>query len=103
MQELTRDTFESFIGSETPTVVDFWAEWCMPCKVFQPVLEDLSKDFDGQIAFAKINIDDFGEYAQRYEIASIPTIIAFKGGQPVGQMVGVRPKQAVADALQKLL
>ena len=103
MQELTRETFDSFISSPTPVLVDFWAAWCMPCKVFQPVLEDLSGELDGQIAFAKINIDDFGEIAQRYEIVSIPTVIVFKDSKPIEQLVGVRPKKEVDAVLRKLL
>lgn len=101
MTELNIDTFKSLIAEETPVLVDFWAPWCMPCKIFSPVLEELSDEFDGKANFAKLNIDDFGAIAQEYGIVSIPTIILFKGGKPAEQLVGVRPKDEVVAMLEK--
>ena len=73
MLELSHDSFLTLIEGETPTLVDFWAPWCMPCRVFAPVLEDLSDELDGQVEFAKLNIDDHPDLATKYGIASIPT------------------------------
>lgn len=103
MTELDNKTFRDLIAGETPSLVDFWAAWCMPCKIFAPVLEELSDEFDGKVNFAKLNIDDFGAVAQEYGIVSIPTIILFKSGKPVEQLVGVRPKEEVARMLEKSL
>ena len=100
MLELDRDSFQTMINTDTPTLVDFWAPWCMPCRVFAPVLEDLSDELDGQVDFAKINIDDYPDLASQYEISSIPTIVLFHKGQPVTQMIGVQPKDKVLSTIQ---
>lgn len=99
MLELNKETFQEMINGDLPLLVDFWAAWCMPCKVFAPALEDLADELDGKVNFAKLNIDDFPELATQYGIVSIPTIILFKGGKPVTQMVGVQPKDAVLRGL----
>ncbi len=100
MLELSHDSFLTLIEGETPTLVDFWAPWCMPCRVFAPVLEDLSDELDGQVEFAKLNIDDHPDLATKYGIASIPTIILFQKGKPVTQMVGVQPKDKVLGTIK---
>ena len=102
MQELTRETFDNFVAASTPTLVDFWAGWCMPCKVLAPVLEELEGEMDGKASFGKLNTDDFVDVAQKYEITSIPTLLLFKEGKLVDRLVGVRPKQEIESALQKL-
>ena len=103
MQELTKDTFGGFINSPTPVLVDFWAGWCMPCKILSPVLQELANEMGSEITFGKINIDDFVEVAQQYDIVSIPTLILFKDGKPIDQLVGVRPKHEIEKALRKHL
>lgn len=101
MVELDQVSFEKAIESTVPSVVDFWAGWCMPCKMFAPVLEELSDELDGKVDFYKLNIDEFGDIAQKYAITSIPTLIIFKGGKPVDKMIGVHQKQDVIEILEK--
>lgn len=101
MLELNTDTFEQTINSAEPVVVDFWADWCMPCKIFAPVLEELSDELDGKARFCKVNIDDCAGLAQKYDVAMIPTVIIFKNGEAEDRMVGVKPKSELMDALMK--
>ena len=81
--------------SDTPVLVDFWAEWCMPCKMVAPVLEQLSQDYAGRLKIAKVDVDDNGEIAQKFNIVSIPTLLLFKGGSVVGQQVGAVPRETI--------
>lgn len=83
------------IQSDTPVLVDFWAEWCMPCKMVAPVLEQLSQDYAGRLKIAKVDVDDNGEIAQKFNIVSIPTLLLFKGGNVVGQQVGAVPRETI--------
>ena len=83
------------IQSDTPVLVDFWAEWCMPCKMVAPVLEQLSQDYAGRLKIAKVDVDDNGEIAQKFNIVSIPTLLLFKGGSVVGQQVGAVPRETI--------
>ena len=78
-------------------VVDFWAEWCGPCKMIAPALEELSGELDGQVKIAKVNIDENPQIAAQYGIRSIPTLYMFKGGEVVDQMVGAVPKGKLSD------
>lgn len=103
MTELDNVSFQNILQSETPAVVDFWASWCMPCKIFAPVLEEISDELDGKADFYKLNIDDYSEIAQQYSISSIPTVIVFKKGEIAERMVGVRPKEEVLEAVTKHL
>lgn len=80
------------LRSTTPVFVDFWAEWCGPCRVIAPIVDELSREFEGRVKFVKINVDENAEIADRYEIQAIPTLIIFKGGQPVQRIVGAAPK-----------
>lgn len=101
MLELNTTTFQETINSEQPVIVDFWADWCMPCKIFAPVLEELSDELDGKAQFCKVNIDDNAGLAQQYDVAMIPTVIIFKNGEPMDRMVGVQPKDQTLDAIMK--
>ena len=93
---MTQDNFTAeVIQSETPVVVDFWAEWCMPCKMIAPVLEQISQDYAGKLKVAKVNVDDNGAIAQQYNIVSIPTLLLFKDGDVVGQQVGAVPRETI--------
>jgi thioredoxin 1 len=90
------DEFETqVLNSEVPVLVDFWAPWCGPCRFVGPIIEDLSKEYDGQMLFAKLNTDENPETPGRYGIMSIPSLLLFKDGELVGRTVGMRPKPAL--------
>ena len=94
------DTFDvEVIQSETPVLVDFWAEWCGPCHAVAPVLDKIVEEHPGQIKLVKVNIDEERELAEKYGIASIPTMILFKGGEPTAAVVGAQPKGAIERQL----
>jgi len=98
--EVTAATFdEEVINSETPVIVDFWAEWCGPCHAVSPVLDRIAEERVGELKLVKVNIDEQGDLAQRYGVASIPTMILFRGGEPSGAVVGAQPKGAIERSL----
>ena len=102
--ELSDTSFEQEVKhSSVPAVVDFWAEWCGPCKLLSPVVEQLAGEFTGKIKFGKINVDDHIEQAQAFRVMNIPTLIFFKGGKEVDRVVGVAPKEALVKKLNTLL
>jgi thioredoxin len=104
MIEFTDENFEKEISTtKKPVLVDFWAEWCFPCKVLTPILENLSRDFEEKIIFAKVNIDNAPLAAQKYGIDRIPMVILFKEGKPVSGFVGVRPEAATREILNQML
>jgi thioredoxin 1 len=91
--ELTDATFDEQVGAATtPFVVDFWAEWCKPCKMVAPILEEIASEQVGKVTIAKINIDENPNIAMRYSIMSIPTMLVFKDGEAVERITGARPK-----------
>ena len=101
MLELNQDNFSKVINSDQPVVVDFWAEWCMPCRIFAPVLEEAADELDGKAQFCKVNIDECQSLATQYDIVSIPTVIVFKKGKPGDRIVGVQQKSDVISAVEK--
>ena len=100
LQHFTEESFDKALAEPGLLVADFWADWCGPCKMLGPVIEQLAADFDGKAAVGKINVDDEPELAQRYGIMSIPTVIFFKDGQEVDKKIGVMPPQAFIEALE---
>lgn len=94
------DSFQNAVlQSKLPVLVDFWAEWCAPCLAVAPILEELAQEYNGKINFAKINVDGNSPLAAKYGIAAIPTTIIFKDGQPVQQIVGLKPKRELKKIL----
>jgi thioredoxin 1 len=102
--ELTDANFENeILKSETPVLVDFWAVWCGPCRAIAPTVEALATEYQGKLKVAKMNIDDHQGVPQRYEIRSIPTLLIFKGGNVVGQIVGAMPRAKIEEQVKKHL
>lgn len=102
--QVTDGNFDSeIIGSSTPALVDFWAAWCAPCRAIAPVVEALANDYDGKVKFAKLDVDSNPQVATRYQVQSIPTLLMFKGGKVLGQIVGAVPRAKIEDLVKKSL
>jgi thioredoxin 1 len=101
---ITGETFESqVLKAEKPVLVDFWAQWCGPCRAVAPVLDELAGDYEGRAFIGKVNVDEQNEIAQRYKIMSIPTVIVFNKGQIVEKVIGARTKKDYAVMIDKYL
>lgn len=92
---LTNDTFKAAIAAETPTLVDFWAPWCGPCKAIAPILDQLATELGDKIRICKVNVDENDTVSAEFGIRAIPTMLIFKGGKVVEQIVGMMPKDAL--------
>ncbi len=104
IQTLTDSTFDEEIAAAgEPVLVDFWAEWCGPCKMIAPVLEEIAGEHTGKLRIAKLNVDDNPSAARRFDVMSIPTLIVFKDGQPAKRVVGAKPKGALLEELSEFL
>ena len=101
IEEATFD--ESVIKAKMPVLVDFWAPWCGPCKMVAPVVDELAEEYDGKVGFVKINVDDNPKIASQYGVMSIPTLIIFKDGAPVSNIVGFRPKNELEKSLDEAI
>jgi thioredoxin 1 len=101
---LTSDQFdEQVVKSEVPVLIDFWAVWCGPCKLIAPHVDAIASEYEGRVKVMKVDIDVEREITERYNIMSIPTLLFFKGGKVVDQMVGAQPKPAITSKLESLL
>ena len=100
MTVLTNDNFENEVkNAATPVLVDFWADWCGPCRMLSPVVEKLADQYAGKVKFGKVNVDEQPQLAMSYGVQSIPTLVLFKDGQAVNSSVGVVPKEQIENML----
>mgnify|MGYP001044037639 CR=1 FL=1 len=101
MKEITDDSFDAdVLKSTTPVLVDFWAEWCGPCKQIAPALEEISGEMDGKVIIAKLNIDDNPMTPSKYGVRGIPTLMLFKNGQPAAQKIGALAKNKLTEWIE---
>ena len=100
MITLTKDNFEQeVLNSELPVLVDFWATWCAPCRMLAPIVEEIAAENEGKVKVGKVNVDEEGELAMRYQVSSIPTLLLFENGQLQNKSVGYRPKEELLELL----
>ena len=102
--KVTDASFEAdVLNRETPVLVDFWAEWCGPCRMIGPALEEIAQELSGKVTIAKVNIDEEPEWASKYNVRSIPTLLVFKGGQKVAEKLGAAPKSALKSWVESAI
>jgi len=104
IETFTDATFDENVkASDVPVLVDFWAEWCGPCKMISPVLEEIAQEHEGKIRIGKLNIDDNLDVTRRFDVMSIPTLILFKDGEPKMRVIGAKPKGRLLEELSEFL
>jgi thioredoxin 1 len=101
--EITDSNFEEIINSDKPVLVDFWAEWCGPCKMIGPLVEELANEFEGKAIIGKVDVDTNPEVSAKFGIRSIPTLLVFKGGKIVDKQVGAVPKSVLSEKIEAQL
>lgn len=102
--QITDASFDEVVlKSDKPVLVDFWATWCGPCRMVGPVIEELATEYEGRVVVGKVDVDNNQEFAAKYGVRNIPTVLVFKDGEVVGRQVGVAPKKIYTDALDSLL
>ena len=102
--QITDASFDEVVlKSDKPVLVDFWATWCGPCRMLGPVIEELATEYEGRVVVGKVDVDNNQEFAAKYGVRNIPTVLVFKDGEVVGRHVGVAPKKTYTDALDSLL
>ena len=100
---ITNENLETYKNGELPLVVDLWATWCGPCRMLGPVIEELATEYEGRVVVGKVDVDNNQEFAAKYGVRNIPTVLVFKDGEVVGRQVGVAAKKTYTDALDSLL
>ena len=104
MVEVTQENFEKEVaGSDKPVLVDFWAPWCMPCKIIEPAVEKIADEMKSEIKVMKSNVDDVPEIATELSVLNIPTLILFKDGKELARMIGVNSKEAIENKIKSLI
>ncbi|MEQ9221431.1 MAG: thioredoxin [Cyclobacteriaceae bacterium] len=101
--ELTDSNFDEYINTDKPVLVDFWAEWCGPCKMIGPVVEELAGEYDGKAVIGKVDVDANPEVSAKFGIRSIPTLLVFKNGEVVDKQIGAVPKTVLSEKLEAQL
>ena len=96
----SEEAFDKLIAGETPVLVDFWATWCGPCRMVAPIVAEIAEELEGKVKVCKVDVDENQSLAMQYRVASIPTLMVFKNGEPVKAMVGARPKEAILEMLK---
>lgn len=102
-KEIDDRDFDVFVKGKAVVVVDFWAPWCQPCLVVTPIVEALAKEYDGRVAFGKVNVDDSQAAAMRYQVMGVPTLLFFKGGKLVDRIVGAASRAKIEATLKKAI
>ncbi|MFI3302645.1 MAG: thioredoxin [Rikenellaceae bacterium] len=100
---VTTENFEELVAGELPVVIDFWAEWCVPCRTLAPIVDDLAAEYEGRIIIGKCDVEDNDDIVAKFGIRNIPTVVMLKGGNVVDKQVGAAPKDALKAKLEALL